>query len=64
MSFVLGFVAGGFVGIFIMSALIMSGEKMNTREKLSAAAFFCVAGLSAGLAFVGFVYLIKFVEGI
>lgn len=35
---------------------------MKTREKLSAAAFVCVAGLSAGLAFVGFVYLIKLLE--
>lgn len=35
---------------------------MKTCDKLSAAAFVCVAGLAAGVVFVGFVYLIRWVE--
>lgn len=37
---------------------------MKTCDKLGAAAFISIAGLAAGLAFVGFVYLIKWAEGI
>jgi hypothetical protein len=40
------------------------GSKMKTCDKLGAAAFISIAGLAAGLAFVGFVYLIKWAEGI